>query len=51
MRALYAAELTMVDRWLGYFMTQIDDAGLLDDTYVILTSDHGMALGEHGAVG
>lgn len=51
MRALYAAEVTMTDRWLGFFLDQVEAMGLLDSTMVILTSDHGMALGEHGAVG
>lgn len=51
MRALYAAELTMTDRWLGFFLESLESSGLLDSTFVILTSDHGMALGEHGAVG
>lgn len=51
MRALYAAEVTMTDRWVGFFLDQIEAMGLLDSTMIILTSDHGMALGEHGAVG
>ncbi|AQZ54360.1 Arylsulfatase (plasmid) [Martelella mediterranea DSM 17316] len=51
MRALYAGELTMVDRWIGYFMRQAEQLGLLENTLVIMTSDHGMALGEHGALG
>ncbi|RDZ35272.1 MULTISPECIES: sulfatase-like hydrolase/transferase [Haloferax] len=29
----------------------LDDRGILDDTLVILTSDHGEILGEHGLVG
>ncbi|MEF2073297.1 sulfatase [Consotaella aegiceratis] len=51
MRALYAAEVTLMDHWLGFFMEQLDEQGFLDSTLVILTSDHGMALGEHDAVG
>lgn len=51
MRALYAGEVTMTDRWLGFFLERIDAMGLLDSTMIVLTSDHGMALGEHGAVG
>lgn len=51
MRALYAGELTMTDNWLAYFMDRLHEMRLLDDTIIILTSDHGMALGEHGAVG
>lgn len=51
MRALYAAELTMTDRWLGRFLDKASDLGLLDNALLILISDHGMALGEHGFVG
>jgi arylsulfatase A-like enzyme len=51
MRALYAAEVTMVDRWLGRFLDKLESTGLVDDTMLILLSDHGVALGEHGATG
>lgn len=51
MRALYAGEVTMTDTWLGHFMQRLHDMALLDDTVILFTSDHGMALGEHGAVG
>ncbi|MDO8585760.1 MAG: sulfatase [Armatimonadota bacterium] len=50
-RALYAAEVTMVDRWVGRVFEKIEDLGLLDDTVVIFTSDHGFLLGEHGLIG
>jgi arylsulfatase A-like enzyme len=51
MRALYAAEVTMADRWLGRFLEKIAELGLFEDTLIILLSDHGHALGEHGIVG
>jgi len=51
MRALYAGEVTMVDRWLGFFLEKLDYLGLLDNTLVAITSDHGHMLGEHGRVG
>lgn len=51
MRVLYAAEVTMVDRWLGFFLKQVDKSGLMESSLIMLVSDHGMALGEHGAVG
>ena len=50
MRALYAAEVTMVDRWIGHLMETVERMGLLDNTCVIFTSDHGYNLGEHGLV-
>ena len=51
MGALYAGELTMMDRWLGRFMDRMEELRLFEDTLVLLLSDHGMILGEHGLVG
>lgn len=51
MRALYAAEITLVDAWFGHFLTELDNLGLADNTVVFLMSDHGFLLGEHNAVG
>lgn len=51
MRHLYAAEVTMVDRWLGRFMDKAEDLEMMDNTMFILLSDHGVGLGEHGFTG
>lgn len=51
MRALYAAEVTMVDRWLGEFLNTLEDMKLMDDTLVVLLSDHGHLLGERDMTG
>jgi arylsulfatase A-like enzyme len=51
MRALYAAEVTLTDRWLGVFMDRLHDLRLDEDTIVVLVSDHGFFLGEHGLTG
>jgi arylsulfatase A-like enzyme len=51
MRALYAGEVTMVDRWLGRFLEEMDRLGLFANILLILLSDHGVAHGEHGIVG
>jgi len=51
MRSLYAAEVTMVDRWLGRFMQRAEDLGLMQNTLFVLLSDHGVGLGEHGFTG
>ncbi|NOY81271.1 MAG: sulfatase [Kiritimatiellaeota bacterium] len=51
LRAHYAAEAELVDRWLGRVLQKIDDLELWDDTVVVVTSDHGMSLGEHGRTG
>jgi arylsulfatase A-like enzyme len=51
MRALYAAEVTMTDRWLGVFLDRLEELRLAHDTVVALVSDHGFFLGEHGLTG
>ena len=51
MRNLYAAEMTMVDRWLGRFLDKMDELNLFENTLLLLLSDHGVALGEHNAPG
>ncbi|MGH2782405.1 MAG: sulfatase family protein [Thermoleophilaceae bacterium] len=51
MRDLYAAEVTMTDRWLGVLLDRLHDLGLEDDTVIVLVSDHGILLGEHGWTG
>src|SRR5215208_2005704 len=51
MRALYSAEVTMVDRWLGRFLRKMEELELFENTVLVLLSDHGHALGEHGLVG
>ena len=51
MRQLYAAEVTMVDVWLGRFLDRLENLGLAQNTLVVLVSDHGVLLGERGWVG
>ncbi len=50
-RALYAAEVTLVDRWVGRLLEKIKDMGLMDNTVIFLTTDHGFLLGEHHIIG
>ncbi len=47
-RAMYAGKVTMVDRWFGHFMEKFELMGLDKDTMVLVFSDHGILLGEHG---
>jgi arylsulfatase A-like enzyme len=47
-RRRYAATLTMADTWLGTFLDAMDRHDMWKDTTVILTTDHGHLLGEHG---
>jgi arylsulfatase A-like enzyme len=51
MKALYAGEATMVDRWLGRFLDKMESTGRMDDTLLLVHADHGVALGEHGYTG
>ncbi len=41
----------MVDKWIGNLLSKVEDLGLLDNTVLIFTTDHGFYLGEHGLVG
>lgn len=50
-RAQFAGKITMVDRWFGRVMNELDATNAWDDTVVIVTADHGHFLGEHGWVG
>jgi arylsulfatase A-like enzyme len=51
MRANYAGEVTLVDKWFGHFINKLADLNLLDKSLVIVLSDHGHSLGEHGVTG
>jgi arylsulfatase A-like enzyme len=51
LRAIYAAELTMTDRWLGHFMDRFYELGLDENTVVLMLSDHGYLLGDRGYAG
>jgi arylsulfatase A-like enzyme len=48
LRALYQACVADVDRQLFELLEQLEREGALDDTLVVLTSDHGEEFGEHG---
>ena len=47
-RREYAALLTMCDASLGRILDAMDRHGLWDDTMLIVMTDHGLLLGEHG---
>ncbi len=51
MKTLYASEVSLVDHWFGKFMRTIYDNGLWDETMILLLSDHGQQMGEHGPTG
>ena len=47
-RRLYAASIRYMDDWLARMLDRLDRAGVLDETLVIVTSDHGENFGEGG---
>ncbi len=49
-RAQYAGEVTLVDKWIGYFFNKVKELGLWENSLIILLSDHGEPLGEHGII-
>lgn len=51
MRHLYARSVRLMDDWLADLLGELDRAGALDETLVILTSDHGENFGEGGLMG
>lgn len=51
MRALYAAEVTMTDHWIGNLIDRLHHHDLERETVIVLVSDHGILLGEHGWTG
>lgn len=51
MLAQYYAGVSVQDEWLGKILAKLDEEGDLEDTLVIVTSDHGHMNGHHGLVG
>ncbi|NOU93993.1 sulfatase-like hydrolase/transferase [Paenibacillus sp. LMG 31456] len=49
--ALYCGEVSFVDHWFGKFYDKLEQLELLDNTMVIVTSDHGFLFGEHNWLG
>ncbi len=47
MRRHYYAKITQIDEQVGRIMDCLEERGLLDNTLVIFTSDHGDNLGDH----
>lgn len=47
---LYLANILYIDDLLNDFLVSLHETQLLDNTLVIITSDHGEAFGEHGII-
>jgi len=48
--AAYHAMVTMADHHIGSILQGLEDLGLADSTIVVVTSDHGFQLNEHGGL-
>ncbi len=48
LRALYDGEVAATDAAIGRLISGLETRGALDRTLVVVTSDHGESLGEHG---
>jgi arylsulfatase A-like enzyme len=47
MRQFYS-QVSMVDDGVGQVIAKLEEKGVLDDTLVIYTADHGLSVGQHG---
>lgn len=47
-RAAYYGLITYLDDKIGRLLDALDETGMMDNTVIIHTSDHGESLGEHG---
>jgi len=49
-RDLYAAEVTFSDYCIGRLLERVEQLGLMNDTVIVFSTDHGTHLGEQGCV-
>ncbi len=49
--ALYCGEVSFVDRWVGELLRTLTEVDAWKDTIVVLLSDHGTELDDHGVFG
>ena len=50
-RQEYFALITYMDDQIGRILQKLEETGQADNTYIIFTADHGLAVGHHGLVG
>jgi len=48
MRRAYCANVSVIDHAVGRIVGALEERGILDDTWIIYTSDHGEMGGDHG---
>jgi arylsulfatase A-like enzyme len=47
----YGLEVEYVDQQIGLLLSRMSELGMLEDTLVVFTSDHGEGLGDHNHIG
>ena len=50
-RAIYLAMCAQIDDRIGQLLKKLEELGQLDNTIILFTADHGLAVGEHGLLG
>jgi arylsulfatase A-like enzyme len=50
-RQEYFALITHMDDQIGRILQALEDSGQADNTYIVFTADHGLAVGHHGLIG
>ncbi|MDN5204569.1 sulfatase-like hydrolase/transferase [Fulvivirgaceae bacterium BMA10] len=50
-RSEYYAIITHMDHEIGRILKALEESGKADNTYIIFTADHGLAVGHHGLMG
>ncbi|MBW6481294.1 MAG: sulfatase-like hydrolase/transferase, partial [Bacteroidales bacterium] len=50
-RQEYYAIITHMDQQIGRILEAVEKSGKADNTYIFFTSDHGLAVGNHGLIG
>jgi choline-sulfatase len=46
-RSYYYAKITLIDEWIGKIVEALKQKGMLSNTWIIYSSDHGEQLGDH----
>ena len=49
-QALYAGEVSFVDKWVGILIDALKRLGYWDDSLIVFSTDHGELLGERGCM-
>jgi arylsulfatase A-like enzyme len=51
LRGLYDGEVAYLDHRVGELLAFLEELGILDDTLLVITADHGEQVGDHGFLG